>query len=430
MLYQPSLVRDYFNRMASNIYYYIVANSNLKGINIMSKLLLILMVLGLFLSCSKHNVSETHTNALVIDTHTDTPMQLINHGLDLSKKHKAPDSRVDFPRLREGEVDAIFFALFTSQQKRISENYNKAYTLANQMIDSTLLSLSKNSNTAELARSSDDVTRISASNKTAIYFGMENGFPLAMDISRVKEFYDKGVRYITLSHSSNNDICDSSTDPVGPEHNGLSEFGVEVVKEMNSLGMIIDVSHISDKAFFDVMEISKTPVIASHSSVRAICNHNRNMSDEMIYALAENGGVIQICILGDYIREADSTSLNFIKKEELRMKYNNWQYTNDEERKAAWATWDSINRNFPPVLPTIADAVDHIDYVVKLVGIDHVGIGSDFDGGGGLADCVDVADFPKITEELVNRGYSQKEINKIWGANFLRLFKAVELFAN
>lgn len=394
------------------------------------RLFLLSFVFNLFFSCSIPNVSDIHSEALVIDTHTDTPMKLVNHGLDLSVRHEAPDSRVDYPRLREGEVDAIFFALFTSQRKRTEENYNNAYNLAHQMIDSTLVSLQKNELMAELATNSEDVVKISQLNKTAIFFGMENGFPLSNKIERVKEFYDRGVRYITLSHSSNNDICDSSTDPIGPEHNGLSDFGLKVLEEMNRLGMIIDVSHISDKAFFDVIENTKAPVIASHSSVRSICNHNRNMSDEMIQALAENGGVIQICILGDYIREADSTSLNYIKKEALRLKYNNWQYANDDERKAAWAEWDSINRNFPQVLPSISDAVDHIDYVVSLVGIDHVGIGSDFDGGGGLANCVDVADFPNITKELIKRGYEQEEINKIWGGNFLRVFEVVENLAN
>jgi membrane dipeptidase len=167
-------------------------------------------------------------------------------------------------------------------------------------------------------------------------------------------------------------------------------------------------------------------VIASHSSVRALCNHPRNMSDEMIRKLAAQGGVIQICILGDYIREADRNSLNYIKTEELKKKYNNGRYKNDEERKAAWAEWDAIQRDYPPAERTIAEAVDHIDHVVKLVGVDYVGIGSDFDGGGGLADCPDVASFPKITEELFRRGYKRKNIDKIWGGNFLRVFKAVE----
>jgi membrane dipeptidase len=366
-----------------------------------------------------------HSRALVVDTHTDTPMLLVQDGLDLTQRHSPPDSRVDFPRLREGEVDAIFFGLFTSQQERIEANYQNAYSLAQQMIDASLVQLKK-TDLAELALNSSDINRISKKGKTAIYFGMENGFPIAKDIKRVEEFYKRGVRYITLSHSSNNDICDSSTDPHGPEHNGLSGFGKQVVAEMNRLGMLVDVSHISDKAFYDVLALSKAPVIASHSSVRALCNHPRNMSDAMIRALAAKGGVIQICILGDYIREADKNSLNYIKTEELKKKYNNGHYKNDEERKTAWAEWDAIQRDYPPVQRTIAEAVDHIDHVVKLVGVDYVGIGSDFDGGGGLADCPDVASFPKITEELIRRGYKAKDIEKIWGGNFLRVFKAVE----
>jgi membrane dipeptidase len=352
-------------------------------------------------------------------------MLLVQDGLDLTQRHSPPDSRVDFPRLREGEVDAIFFGLFTSQQERIEANYQNAYSLAEQMIDASLVQLKK-TDLAELALNSSDINRISKKGKTAIYFGMENGFPIAKDIKRVEEFYKRGVRYITLSHSSNNDICDSSTDPHGPEHNGLSGFGKQVVAEMNRLGMLVDVSHISDKAFYDVLALSKAPVIASHSSVRALCNHPRNMSDAMIRALAAKGGVIQICILGDYIREADKNSLNYIKTEELKKKYNNGHYKNDEERKTAWAEWDAIQRDYPPVQRTIAEAVDHIDHVVKLVGVDYVGIGSDFDGGGGLADCPDVASFPKITEELIRRGYKAKDIEKIWGGNFLRVFKAVE----
>lgn len=370
-----------------------------------------------------------HSKAFVVDTHTDTPSMLVNKGLDLGQKHSAPDSRVDYPRLRAGEVDAIFFALFTSQQERNDLNYQKAYDMANQMIVATSQSVAENKNQVEIAKNTDDGYLLEKKKKTAIYFGMENGFPIAKDLSRVEEFYDKGVRYITLCHSSNNDICDSSTDAVGPEHDGLSEFGEKVIAEMNRLGMIIDVSHISDAAFFDVIELSKAPVIASHSSVRSICDHPRNMNDDMIKALAGNGGVIQICILGNYIKAADTTSMNYIKKEQLRLKYNNWNYKSDDERKAAWSEWEAIDRAYPPVLPTIADAVDHIDYVRDLVGIDYVGIGSDFDGGGGLADCVDVADFPKITEELIKRGYSENEIAKIWGGNFMRVFSQIEKLA-
>jgi membrane dipeptidase len=368
---------------------------------------------------------KIHKKAVVIDTHTDTPMNLVNGPFNLGIRHDLP-SRVDYPRLKEGGVDAVFFAVYTGQRKRTPEFYEKAYRQANQMIDSVQASLSRNTETAGFATHSGDVKKLSGQHRTAVYLGMENGFPLATDISRVKEFYNKGVRYITLCHSSNNDLCDSSTDPKGPEHSGLSEFGRKVVAEMNRLGMMVDISHISDKSFYDVIEHSSTPVIASHSSVRALCNHPRNLSDEMIQALAAKGGVIQICILGSYIIPDDTTSENYRKQEELRKKYNNWNYRDEEERKRAWREWDSIDIKYPPVLPTIAQAVDHIDHVVKLVGVDYVGIGSDFDGGGGLADCTSVADFPKITAELLKRGYSAKEIEKIWGGNFLRVFREVE----
>jgi membrane dipeptidase len=367
-----------------------------------------------------------HHKAFVIDTHTDTPMDLLNPEFNPAERHQAPKSRVDFPRLREGDVDAIFFGLYTGQRDRIPENYDQAYQMANRMLDSTLAVVHRNPEMVKMATSSHEIRQVSRQGKTAICLGMENGFPLATDLTRVEEFYHKGVRYITLCHSSNNDICDSSTDPDSAEHSGLSSFGREVVAEMNRLGMIVDVSHISDKSFFDVLEVSKAPVIASHSSVRALCNHPRNMSDDMIRALAAKGGVIQICILDNYIVPEDTTTENFRLHQELRRKYNGFTFKNDAERKAARITYDSIDVNLPTVLPTIAEAVDHIDYVVKLAGVDYVGIGSDFDGGGGLADCPDVAAFPGITVELLKRGYSEEEIDKIWGGNFLRVFKAVE----
>jgi membrane dipeptidase len=369
---------------------------------------------------------DIHHKAFVIDTHTDTPMDLLNPDFNPAERHQAPKSRVDFPRLREGDVDAIFFGLYTGQRDRIPENYDQAYQMANRMLDSTLAVVHRNPEMVKMAAGSHEIRQISRQGKTAICLGMENGFPLAKDLARVEEFYQKGVRYITLCHSSNNDICDSSTDPDSAEHNGLSSFGRDVVAEMNRLGMIVDVSHISDKSFFDVLETSKAPVIASHSSVRTLCNHPRNMSDDMIRALAAKGGVIQICILDNYIVPEDTTSENYRLHQELRRKYKGFKFKNDAERKAARNAYDSIDVNFPTVLPTIAQAVDHIDYVVKLAGVDCVGIGSDFDGGGGLADCPDVAAFPRITEELLKRGYSEEDVDKIWGGNFLRVLKAVE----
>jgi membrane dipeptidase len=259
---------------------------------------------------------------------------------------------------------------------------------------------------------------------------MENGFPLAKDISRVEEYYKKGVRYITLCHSYHNDICDSSSDSKPAEHNGVSEFGKQVIAEMNRLGMMVDVSHASDKSFFDVLEFSKAPVIASHSSVRAVAKHNRNMTDEMIKKLAEKGGVIQICLLDDYIKEPDTTSVKFRRMKQVMKKYREGAgKMTDVEREALSKEWNEVEAMNPELLPTVKDMVDHIDHVKNLVGVDYVGIGSDFDGGGGLRDCADVSQFPNITRELLLRGYSEKEIRKIWGGNLLRVFNAVEKYA-
>jgi len=371
-------------------------------------------------------VIQIHEHALTVDTHCDTPMALLDESFDVSKWNEAPKSRVDFPRMKEGGLDAIFFAAFTSQRERTPENTEAAYKTANQMIDLTYKVCAEHNDIAEVATSPDDIVRLEKEGKRAIYIGMENGFPIGTKLDRVEEFYKRGVRYITLCHSSNNDICDSSTDKKGPEHNGLSDFGRDVVKEMNKLGMMIDVSHISDKSFYDVIELSKAPVIASHSSVRAIAHHNRNMTDDMIKALADKGGVIQICLLDDYVKDPDTTTVGYRIEKELRNKYySNWDNLSDEEKAVARKEIRSLDEKYPKEIPTVADYVDHIDHVKNLVGIDYVGIGSDFDGGGGLKDCADVSEFPRITEEMLKRGYTEEEIDKVWGGNFLRVFNEV-----
>jgi membrane dipeptidase len=374
---------------------------------------------------SPEKVKRIHEKALTVDTHCDTPMDIVNEGTDIGKVN--PKGKVDLPRMKEGGLDAIFFAAFTGQKSRTEENYREVYHLANQLIDSTYSAVGRYPELAEIALSSKDARRIEKSGKRAIYIGMENGFPLAKDITRVREFYDRGVRYITLCHSFNNDICDSSTDRKGPEHNGLSPFGREVVKEMNRVGMIIDVSHISDKSFFDVLEVSKAPVIASHSSVRAIAHHNRNLSDDMIKALAAKGGVIQICLLDEYVKDPDVNNEGYKKMADLRKSYySRWDSLTEADKAEFRRKRNEIEAQYPAVLPVVKDYVDHIDHVVRLVGIDYVGIGSDFDGGGGLTDCQDVSQFPNITRELLKRGYTPKQIYKIWGGNFFRVFREVE----
>ncbi len=375
----------------------------------------------------KKKVNELHERILTIDTHCDTPMAMLDDDFDIGVRNSPPQSRVDFQRMKEGGLDAIFFAAFTSQRQRTSENTEVAYKMAHQMIDATYNSCNTYSHLAEVATKPSDALRLEKLGKRAIYIGMENGFPIGTEINRVKEFYDRGVRYITLCHSSNNDICDSSTDRNGEEHGGLSNFGREVVREMNKLGMLIDVSHISDKSFYEVLKLSKTPVIASHSSVRAIAGHSRNMTDDMIKALAKNRGVIQICLLDVYIKNPDTTTIRYQKEKELNEIYaTKYDSMTDDEKKQLRTEWRSLRENYPRELPTVADCVDHIDYVKNLVGVDYVGIGSDFDGGGGVDGCADVSQFPNLTAEMMKRGYSEEEIGKVWGGNFFRVFREVE----
>lgn len=375
-------------------------------------------------------IKKIHDKVLTVDTHCDTPMALLNDEFDIGKRNAPPQSRVDFPRMKEGGLDAIFFAAFTGQRDRTEENTENAYKRANEMIDAIYKVCDKYNEMAEVALASDDAYRIEKEGKRAIYIGMENGFPIGTKIERVSGYYDRGVRYITLCHSSNNDICDSSTDKKGPEHNGLSRFGKEVVKEMNNVGMVIDVSHISDKSFYDVIELSEAPVIASHSSVRSIANHKRNLNDEMIKALAKNGGVIQICLLDSYIQNPDTTTVYYKKRKEFRLVYESKFETMTEAEKTEFRNeWRNLGKKHPKKLPTVADCVDHIDYVKNLVGIDYVGIGSDFDGGGGLDGVADVSEMPNITAEMLKRGYTKKEIEKVWGGNFFRVFKEVEKIA-
>jgi len=243
---------------------------------------------------------------------------------------------------------------------------------------------------------------------------------------QIEHFFNSGIRYLTLCHTKDNDICDSSTDD--SEDEGLTSFGMEVIKELNRLGIIVDVSHISDSSFYDVIKLSKTPVIASHSNVRSLCNHPRNMTDDMIKLLAQNGGVIHINFVDEYVktpephRERDSV-IALIKN-----KYND-NSTTDAEKEILYKQWDEINTLYPSKLATLNDVIDHIDYVVKLVGIDHVGIGSDFDGGGRVDGIIDVSEMGNITKALFKRGYSIKDIHKIWSGNFLRVFNEVEQYS-
>ncbi len=367
-----------------------------------------------------------HKNFLTVDTHCDTPLEIIKDGFDLGEKHDR--GCVDFPRMAEGGLDAEFLAAYIGQGPRDDSSTNQAHLEIIKIIEAIHENVEKNSSMAEIALSPDDACRLKKTRKLSAFIGIENGYPAGKDIARIKQFYDMGARYITLCHSGNNDICDSSSDPKGPEHNGLSSFGEEVVKEMNRIGMIVDVSHISDESFYDVINVSKAPVIASHSSSRALCSSPRNLSDDMLLALKNNGGVIQICILSSYIKTPEPNPELESGIAELKTKYGDFSKLSDEERdKFRNERWEIMNKYRK--LATVADVVDHIDHVVQVIGIDHVGIGTDFDGGGGVDGCKSVAEMKNITIELLRRGYTKTEIGKIWGGNTMRVFREVEELA-
>jgi membrane dipeptidase len=374
-----------------------------------------------------------HGQVLTVDTHCDTPFMLLEAGWDIGKYHRPgqPDSGCqDLIRMKEGGLDASFFAVFVSQGARTPAGHAQAKDKAVAILDAMDAMFKKYPDLCALALAPEDARRLEKQGKRAIFIGMENGYPLGHDLALIDYFYSRGVRYVTLAHTADNDICDSSTDRKDPEDRGLSEWGRQVVRRLNELGVIIDVSHISDRSFFDVLALTKAPVIASHSCARALSDTPRNLSDEMLLALKKNGGVIQLCILNDYVKqpppdaERERAYAAFWKK--LDEAYGGWGGIKDKAAHDQMEKeYDALEAGYPSPPVYVKDAVDHIDHIARLIGVDHVGIGTDFDGGGKLADCSDVTQLKNITIELARRGYSKKDIAKIWGGNAMRVMQQV-----
>ncbi len=374
---------------------------------------------------------EIHDRVLTFDSHADTPLRMIEPGFDMAVRHDPNEtgSKVDYPRMIEGGLDAIFFAAFVAQDIRDDEGNSRAKALGLQMIDAVVASAEENSDIVGIALDPDDAYELEDAGKRAIYIAVENGYPIGNDISNVELFYDAGVRYITLVHSSNNDLADSATDPNGPEHEGLSALGEEVVREMNRLGIMVDVSHGNDDVFYDSIAISEAPIIASHSNARAVTDHQRNMTDEMLRLMAENGGVVQLTMLSSYLRDIPENPERDAALAELRANAKPAIEMTEEERLAMRQAFSEISRQYPDPSATVEHVVDHIDHIVEVAGIDHVGIGCDFDGGGGIEGIFDASEVMNITIELVRRGYTEEEIEKIWGGNLMRVFREVQAVA-
>jgi membrane dipeptidase len=370
-----------------------------------------------------------HAKMLTVDTHCDTAFSLLRTNWNIADRHDPAlraSGKIDLPRMREGGLDAEFFAAFVGQGPRNPDGYAKAKESALRAVAAVHKMTRDYASTIGLAVDPAGARRLKQEGKLTAFIGMENGYPLGLDLSNIKLFYDNDVRYITLCHSSDNDICDSSTDRRDPEDKGLSDYGRQVVAECNRLGMIVDISHASDKSFYDVLAVTKAPIIASHSSCRAVCDNPRNLTDDQLRALAKNGGVVQICFLGAYVKTPPVIPEREKAIKDLEAKYGPVRGIRDDGLRAkAMAEMAAINEKYPLARPDVKDLVDHIDHVRKVVGIDYVGIGTDFDGGGGIVGCDDVSGMIHVTEELIRRGYTDREIEKVWGGNFFRVFGQV-----
>lgn len=352
----------------------------------------------------------------VLDTHCDTPSQILRlRDLAIDNDH----AHVDFPKLRKGGVDGAFFALYVPASKVGREANEYAWKLMDAVRDV----LAANSDKARLALTPEDGYNNKAAGLFSIYIGLENGSPVA-DLDDLRTFYEAGVRYMTLCHSADNLICDSCASEVKTWH-GLSPFGKEVVAEMNKLGMLVDVSHVSDETFYDVIKYSTRPVVATHSCCRALTDHPRNLTDDMIKAIAASGGVIQInfypLFIDDGFREILDASGIMERGEAVENDFI--VNPSDPERRRAW---NLIQDELMALQrPSYKRIVDHIDHAVSLVGVDHVGIGSDFDGievtPSGLEN---ISMMPKIFDEMRRRGYSEADISKVAGENFFRVMNA------
>jgi len=364
---------------------------------------------------------KLHFSSIVLDTHDDTTQRFFSKDFDIAKRNA--DGSIDIPRMREGGMNAIFFSIWIDGRVMGPPAIQKAL----DQIDAVHENVRRNSKDMVFCRTADDVRRAHAQGKIAALMGVEGGHMIGNDIRMVRIFGDLGVRYMTLSHFYNDEWADSSTDK--PAHNGLTDYGKDIVREMNRQGIMVDISHVSDKTFYDALEVSKSPLMASHSSCRALCNHVRDMSDDMIKALAAKGGVIQINYEVSFIDQAykdasDKLSggvvaiFDQLKKEcgddEACMgkKMNEMHDKAVADGKLPHVSWERI--------------IDHIDHAVKLVGADHVGLGSDFDGASMPEGMEDASKLPKITEALMRRGYKDEDIRKILGGNLLRVMEQNE----
>ncbi|HZS09669.1 MAG TPA: dipeptidase [Blastocatellia bacterium] len=380
---------------------------------------------------------KLHREAIVIDTHNDVTSAILDNGFDLGESGITADGKIkthtDLKRLKEGGVDAQFFAVYVGKEfvGKKPEEGGGAARRAMDMIGVVYDQVQKHPDALEMAFTADDIRRIAKKGKIAALMGIEGGHAIEDSLYALQNFYRLGIRYMTLTHTNTNNWADSEADlnnKAVRHHNGLTDFGKTVVFEMNRLGMMVDISHVADKTFFDVIEVTKAPVIASHSSARALANHTRNLTDEQLKAVAKNGGVVMVNFYDGFIdpRKAELTLKSRATEDELKQKYPNDPKRVDEEMKK----WRAANPS--PGKTPLSVLIDHFDHIIKVAGIDHVGLGADLDGiplDAAPVGMEDVSKYPVITYELLKRSYSEADVRKVLGENLLRVMAHCEQVA-
>lgn len=421
----------------------------------MKNLLKLFAVSLLITSCeTKENARELtleeralaiHNAVITIDTHDDINVSNFTDSINYSQRL---NTQVNLPKMEEGGLDVAWFIVYTGQDSLSPNGYEKAAENAMSKFDAIhRLCEQLAPDRIELALTSQDVRRIHEAGKKVAMIGVENAYPMGENLKNFEIYHKLGARYVSLAHNGHSQFSDSNTGESDSiwMHNGLSELGKKAVEEMNRLGIMIDISHPSRDAVMQMLELSKAPIIASHSSARALCNHSRNLDDEQLIKLKENGGVVQTVAFGAYLnteksaaRDSYMKSLRAFVADSLGLPWSDWsQFRSLDASQQAL-----IMENYPRILEIsdnlaskrtdappavdVSDFVDHIDYMVQKIGIDHVGISSDFDGGGGISGWADASETFNVTLELVKRGYSEEDIRKLWGGNLLRVLDEVQ----
>jgi membrane dipeptidase len=391
-----------------------------------------------------------HDRVITLDTHVD-----INPSNFTAQHPNYTDrlnTQVNLPKMQEGGLDAAFFSIYVGQGPLTPEGYQRAYE-ADMDKFAAVHRLAKElaPDKIEIAYTAADAAKIAAKGKKIAFMGVENAYGIGTDLGNIRKFYDQGARYLSLSHNGHSQFSDSNTgERDGWMHNGLSALGRQAIAELNRVGIMIDISHPSKESMMQTIALSKAPIIASHSAVRALCNHSRNLDDEQLQALKKNGGVVQIVAFSSYVKQAPPPSAERQQAiAALRTEFGlpaaggggggggggrgggaGLQALTPEKRAEFQQRMARVDSQFPPPpRATVKDFVDHIDYAVKLIGIDHVGISSDFDGGGGVEGWNDATETFNVTLELVRRGYTEQQIAKIWSGNTLRVLREVEKVA-